>query len=227
MGLSQSAVKHVGTSKVRLLHNVAGAPQVDVYVDGHKKVKDVAYKDSTDFLVIGAGRHRLVVKAAGAKRSDKCLVAATVCVKRNMMYTLIVVGDLECGLAVVPVVDELEGTDQCPKPKFSDDKSYVRFIHAAKDVPAVDVWSKGGVEGDTKVFPNFDYKDASQYKAVDAGTIRLVVAPTDSLNPVLGPIDLSLEAGQLYTVVATGKLENEATPLDAVLLKDRDLAIVL
>lgn len=228
MGLGQSVHRSGNYTSVRLLHNVSGAPNVDVYVDGRKRVGNVSYKDFTDYLRLPSGLHSLVVKAAGAKKSDKALLHKTLPVKRCKYYTLIVSGDVEdldCTLTVLPILDESK--DECENLERDPEMSYLRFVHAAATVGAVDVWSRAD-DGDVLTFDNFEYKDAAKYLKFNPGDLTLIVSPTGNLdNVLLGPVLLTLEKGKTYSVVATGVVDSVDTPFDAVLLVDRDLYVCL
>lgn len=236
MGYSQSTQRYANNrwSKVRLLHNVAGAPNVDVFVDGKKVGGSVSYKDYTDYLKLNSGSHRLVVKAAGAKRSDKPLVCKTVTLKSCKMYTVIVAGDVKalCDLAVLALIDQTN--DKCDTNARDPEQSYVRFVHAAAAAPAVDVYSRmavaeAGTEGtDDKIFSDYSYKDYSKFRPVSPGEVTLLVSLANSLETVvLGPLTLNLEKGKSYSIIATGVPGSETDPLDAVLIVDRDLYICL
>lgn len=234
MGLAQSVYNSAECANVRLIHNVANGPNVDVYLDGKKEVGSVAYQDITDYLKIMAGRHRIVIKASGSKKGEKALIACNVTVKRCKTYSLIVTGDVNNlrSLSVLPVLDEMESSDNKTNENGDNQEvipmTYVRFIHAAAGAPEVDVWSRS-VNGDVPVFEGYEYKDASKYKAVPAGDVTLLVAPagTQDAVAVIGPLTLSLEADKNYTAIASGIVGDEKAPITALVAVDRSLYICL
>ena len=77
----------------------------------------------------------------------------------------------------------------------------VRHTAAA---PAVDVLADGSV-----VFSNLANPD-EQMADVPAGPDSVSVAATGTTDPVIGPVDLTLEAGTAYFVYAIGSLEDES-----------------
>jgi len=78
----------------------------------------------------------------------------------------------------------------------------VRVVHASPDAPAVDVYLDGN-----KVLTNVPFFTASDYLDVPAGAHDIKVTPTgDASTAVIDAKGVSVEAGKVYTVAATGKL---------------------
>ncbi|SFG00972.1 protein of unknown function [Halobacillus alkaliphilus] len=79
----------------------------------------------------------------------------------------------------------------------------VRVLHASPDAPAVDVYVNG-----QKVLEGVTYKQQSEYLSVPAGQYRIDIYPAGETNqPVLSQ-NVSVEAGNMYTVAAAGRLNN-------------------
>jgi len=92
----------------------------------------------------------------------------------------------------------------------------VRFIHASPDAPAVDVYVSG-----TRFDANTDFAFGviSDYQPIAAGAQTLTVYPAGSDTATAKPLitkDLTLTAGQRYTLAAT----NELAKLEATVIKD-------
>jgi hypothetical protein len=81
-------------------------------------------------------------------------------------------------------------------------KARVRAVHASPDAPAVDILVNDGV-----AFANAPFKGITDYATLDSGTYNIKVVPTGATEPVVIQADLEL-AGNDYTIVALGKLEN-------------------
>jgi hypothetical protein len=79
------------------------------------------------------------------------------------------------------------------------DNAMVRVVHASPDAPNVDVW----VDGET-VLTDVPFTAVSDYLSVPAGTYSIAVSATGDTDPVIGPLDLTFEAGTATTIAAYG-----------------------
>lgn len=77
----------------------------------------------------------------------------------------------------------------------------VRVVHASPDAPNVDVW----VNGET-VLTDVPFTAVSDYLTVPAGDYEIAVSATGDTTPVIGPVDLTFEAGTRTTIAAHGLL---------------------
>ena len=90
--------------------------------------------------------------------------------------------------------------------------AYVRVVHASPDAPAVDVWVDG-----CKALTNVAFFTASDYLPLPAGAHTFVVTPTgQGADKAVIQATATLEAGQAYTVAATGTLAH----IQATILSD-------
>jgi hypothetical protein len=97
--------------------------------------------------------------------------------------------------------DAAPGPDPTPEPDLT---SELRVLHASPDAPKVNV-----LAGGEAVLEGVDYKTGSGYLTVPAGTLTVAVdgiLPGDDTATVIGPVDLDLESGTQYTVVAFGEV---------------------
>jgi hypothetical protein len=156
----------------------------------------------------------LAVKIAGTQTG---VIAGSVELQAGHAYTLIVHGTMT-PVALSPLL--LEDNLACP----AAGKSHVRFIHAAAGAPAVDIYA-----GATKVFNNVSYGSVGtpHYLPVDAGIINVSVNPTGAARPVLGPIPLKVDAGRIYTIIASGIVGDPKTPITALISEDSKGACVV
>lgn len=96
------------------------------------------------------------------------------------------------------------------------DVAQVRVVHASPDAPAVDVYINGDVVDDLTNVPFFT---ASPYLELPADEYRIQVAPagTSAADAVIDAT-ATLEAGQAYTIAATGLLDDiQATVIEDTL----------
>jgi len=208
------ARSHSNPSRVKVVHNVAKGPLVNVYVDGNKVLSNVEYKVQSDYLTLPAGKHSLSIEAG-----NKVLATANVNLQPRSDYTVIAHGDVN-NLSSIALL-ALQDNNACP----ARGKAHVRFIHAAAGAPAVDIWA----EKVGKIFQNVSYGETGKpdYLPVDAGNVEISVTPSGTLQRVLGPIPLNLEEGKVYTVIASGIVGDKSTPLTALAHEDNKCSVRL
>lgn len=194
-------------SRVKVVHNVAGGPAVNVFLDGQGVLDDVAYKAISDYLRVPSGLHSVAIAAGG-----KELASATVNLRAGTDYTVIAHG-LVADLSSIALL-ALEDNNSCPALA----KAHVRFVHAAAGAPNVDIWANNSA----KIFTNVAYGSTGQpaYLPVDMGQLSLSVTPAGSTDVVLGPLPLQLDAGKVYTIIASGLVGDKANPLTALVSVD-------
>ena len=194
------------SSRVKIIHNVAKAGEVDVVIDGNVALSDVPYKAQSDYLKLASGKHRVAIRAGG-----KDLATATVDLVPGKDYTVVAHGDVKdlSTLALLALPDN----NSCP----ARGKAHLRFVHAAATAPAVDIYA-----GNAPIFQNVSYGNTGNptYLPVDAGKVPVYVTPAGTTQVVLGPLDLSLEAGKVYTVTASGLVGDSEAPLTALVHED-------
>ena len=204
-----------GFSKVRAVHNVAKGPNVNVVLDGKIALENVGYMAVSDYLKVPSGRHSVAITTTDG---SKTLASTTVTLTPGADYTVIAHGDVT-DLSTLSLL-ALQDDNSCPKAG----KAHVRFVHAAATVPAVDVWA----DMETKVFSDVSYGKTGEpvYLPVKAGEISIAVTPAGSGDIVLGPVDLRLDSGKIYTIVASGLLDDEDAPVSAIISQDSACATV-
>ena len=201
--------QNVGMSKVRCIHNVAAGPNVNVVVDGKIALSNVPYKAVSAYLKVPSGKHALAITTV-----DGITVLASTAV--NLIpgkdYSVIAHGDVTNlkSIALLELVDN----KSCPP----HNKAHIRFIHAAATIPNVDIW----INNKYKVFPNVAYGSVGnpQYLSVNATNVKVSAASTGTTNIALGPLPLTLESRKIYTIIATGLLNDSSAPLSVIVIPD-------
>ncbi len=97
------------------------------------------------------------------------------------------------------VVISMMALAACDSSSDNDKTFNLQVLHASPDAPAVSVL----VDGDV-VLTDFDYKDGSGYVVLDEGTYTIQVngiLPGGEV-PVIGPVDLTFERKNTYTIAA-------------------------
>ncbi|MGG4168386.1 DUF4397 domain-containing protein [Rossellomorea vietnamensis] len=189
-------------SYVRVLHAVPDAPNVDVYVNGNHVLRDVAFKDVSDYLTLPAGKYHIDVYPAGT--SVTTVISKKVKIDPGKIYTLAAVGTLN-KMQLLPYLDD---------PTVPGGETKVKFIHLSPDAPAVDIAVKGG----DVIFPDISFKQATDYLGLTPMTVNLEARVAGSKNSVLSVPNVKLSPNQAYTIVAVG-LANGTPELEALLLK--------
>ncbi|MBW3113216.1 MULTISPECIES: DUF4397 domain-containing protein [Bacillaceae] len=189
-------------SYVRVLHAVPDAPNVDVYVNGNRVLRDVAFKDVSDYLTLPAGKYHIDVYPAGT--SVTTVISKKVKIDPGKIYTLAAVGTLN-KMQLLPYLDD---------PTVPSGETKVKFIHLSPDAPAVDIAVKGG----DVIFPDISFKQATDYLGLTPMTVNLEARVAGSKNSVLSVPNVKFEQNQAYTIVAVG-LANGTPELEAILLK--------
>lgn len=192
-------------SMLRVIHNVYDGPSVDVYANGKPLICNVSYGDITKYLNVPSSVYNLEICAhqenepflSGEVIDKKILLAGKLNVRRERIYTLVVSGQASTpeSLRINCLYDCLK----CPKLGYA----HIRVIHAAAGIAPVDVYA-----GDQKLLSNVAYPDNSGYLEIDLNKIPKVVPVTvrisNSRDIAIGPIQLYLMSGGIYTIVATG-----------------------
>jgi hypothetical protein len=200
---TMSAADIAKTTLVRVVHASPDAPNVDVYLDkgATPAIANLAFDSATDgYLPVPAGDHQVTITAAGDTKT--VVYDEKLTLPGGTALTVIAEGLLaDKSFGVRITVDDVSPTNG---------KARVKVTHAVADAPAVDLAT---ADFKTTLITGLPY-GYSQTITVDAGSYDLVVVPTGKQTPVV--IDLKgtkLDADQIYSVFATGKLSGTVKPL--------------
>lgn len=174
---------------VRFAHFSPDAPAVDIRVDGERVVSSLEFRELSDYLEVDAGARRIEVSPAG---QSTVVLAATAELEKDGAYT-VAASNFVSSIDALVLVDELEERGSGAR---------VRFVHAAPDVPAVDI----AVAGGAVVFPNVAFRGIADYAELPAGTYNLEVRLAGTGTVALPLPGIRLDAGKTYTAVAVGSL---------------------
>ena len=177
-------------AKVRLAHFSPDAPAVDVYIDGKKKLSNVPYQAMSDYLALPAGSHTFEIRAAGTPATGVAAIKAAPDLAAGKNYTIAAVGKL------ATITGQVYEDDVTPP---AAGKAKVRVIHAAADVPDVDVAVKGGAV----IFPKVAFNAATPYTELAAGSYDLEIRAAGTTNVLLGR-PVTVQPGGIYTIAAVG-----------------------
>jgi hypothetical protein len=187
-----------GEARVRVIHASPDAPNVDVYANGAAVLTDVAFGASSGYLAVPSGQYEFQVFPAGADPKGHAVLTLDASLQANADYTVVAQGavsNIEAGVYVDDNTAPVAG------------KAHVYVVHASPDAPAVDVAVKGG----PVLVSDLAFGERAGPLPVDAGTYDLEVRPAGSTDVALPLNGVTLEAGKVYTFVATGFLSGEPT----------------
>jgi hypothetical protein len=189
-------------SYIRLLHAVPDIPNVDIYINTNRVLRDVNFKDISDYLTLPAGKYHIDIYPAGTGVST--LISKKVKIEPGTIYTFAAAGNSN-KLQLLPYIDE---------PSVPRGETKLRFVHLSPDTPAVDI----GVKGGDTVFSDISFKQVSDYLILTPMTVNLEARKAGTKDKILDIPNVKLNANQPYTLVAAGL--TEGTPeLEILLLK--------
>ena len=187
--------------RVRVVHASPDAPAVDVWVDGAIAFENAPFKGVTPYATLSEGMHNFQVVPTGA--TEPVVIEADLDLQMDRDYTVVAVGRLE---NIEPIV--LADNNALPEAG----KAHVRFVHASPNAPEVDI---AVADGGPVLFGNVEFKEASDYLPVDAGTYDLEARLAGTNDVALSVPGVALEDGKVYTIFAMG-LVGEEPALTAV-----------
>jgi hypothetical protein len=163
---------------------------VDVYVDGELTLDDFEPGDLTDALDLPAGTYTVAITAANAADDSSPVIPAfDIVLEANMSYTAVAHLDAD-GTPIATLF-----TNDLSAIAAGQGKITVRHTAAA---PTVDVLAGGATH-----FENLSNGEEVKHDMA-VGTISAAVALTGTLDPVIGPADVTVAEGTNVIVYAWG-----------------------
>jgi LPXTG-motif cell wall-anchored protein len=188
-----AAAAQPSQSRLRVVHAAPDAAAVDVFHNGALVSGNWTFGKISDYLAVPAGQGQLAISPAG-EGVDSAIISLAVTLDANQAYTVAAVG-------LENVTAQLYTDDVS---SVASDKVRVRVIHAVPDAPAADVEV---VDGPTLI-QNLAFPNASTYIEVAPGTYDLQVVALGDTNAFLQLPGTKLDGGNIYDVVAVGRLAN-------------------
>ncbi|WP_110457618.1 DUF4397 domain-containing protein [Shewanella algidipiscicola] len=201
-------------SDVRAIHAVADAPAVDIFLDGAAipAVDMLSFSELTDYLNVPEGDHTITV-AADADNSLVVIDAAPVTLAQGASYSVLAVGSLsDSDIAPLVVMEDRRRVATEAK---------LNIIHASYSAGNVDIYltPSSDITAATPALSNVPFKATSGSLSVPAGDYVVTVTGTGSKTAAIGPLNVTLAAGNLYSVAAVDAA-NGGTPLGVILMDD-------
>lgn len=188
---------NVQETRVRAVHAIPNGPPVSVLVDDGTIASGLEYGQATGYLNVLSGSPRVQINSsADTDNGPQTLIDATTTFDAGQPYTLIALGSQ-------PDVAPLLLQDRTAGPSARD--ALVRVVHAADQVPAVDVYitPPDALLGQaTPVVSAAAFQDVSGYLTRQPGDYRIRITPTGTQEVVFDSGQITLSAGDVLTVVA-------------------------
>ena len=199
---------------LRVIHAVADAPAVDVFLDGSMTpaVDMLAFKQVTGFLNVPEGDHTVTV-AADADNSVVVIDAAEVTLEQGMSYSAFAVGSLtDSDISPLVVMES---------PRRIATAAKLNIAHASYSAGNVDIYltATDDISDATPALSDVAFKATSGALSIAAGDYVVSVTPHDSKTVAIGPLPVSLMASGIYSVAAVDNMGGGA-PLGVILMDD-------
>lgn len=188
-------------TKIRILHAVPDAPNVDVLVNGTRVLKDFPYKKVTDYLSLPEGRYQVDVYPSGNLASS--LISRKVNVESGKSYTIVAAG---AGKKLHLQTYE----DQFNVPIG---KTKVRLVHLSPDAGPVDI----GVKNGSNLFNNVSFRKNTDYLSIAPTTADLEVKKAGTNDVALSLPNVQLLPNTTYSIYALGFAQGQPS-LEGLLL---------
>jgi hypothetical protein len=181
-----------GMAWLRQLYLSSDSPNVDLYIDATRTWSNVPYRTISKYVDVTPGTHLYQVRRAGAAPDSAPSGQVQATLNANTYYSVVVAGKFE-GMRLSLYPDS-------PGPNPPPDQSTARFLHAALDVPKVDLL----VNGSQVLYRNLSFMEASPYLQMPAGRydVQLRIAGTDQVIYTVKNLDA--EGGHIHTLAAAG-----------------------
>ena len=209
-------------SGVRVVHNSADAPNVDVLVNDTVAIPDLAFPEVAPsaeldgYASIPVGTQNIKVTPAGSNSDVR--IEADLEFAAGTGYTVLAIG----------LLDNIQALVLTDTVRDIATQATLRVVHGSTLAGPVDIYLlPEGVTTTANAEPALNdvpFGAESGYLAITPGTYNVVVEDAGG-NAAIGPQEVVLEAGGIYTVVArdTSALDGA----DVILLDDNPLPAAL
>lgn len=188
---------------VRVLHSSYDSPNIDVYINGKRMIKDLPFKKVSSAWLLKPGKYHIDIYPAG-NMTDSVL-NKKITVEPGMSYTL----------ATIDHVKKMRLLVFENHPEVPANEAKVRFIHLSPDADKLDI----AVKNRDVIFPNVTYKQATEYLGLTPMTVDLEARAAGSKSVALSMSKLQFKANESYTIVFVG-LAKETQELQFISIKD-------
>ncbi|MBW3633838.1 MAG: DUF4397 domain-containing protein, partial [Chloroflexi bacterium] len=179
-------------AEIRIVHGIADAGPLDVYVDGSLALIGISFSDMSGGLAFSGGEHDLAVVPTGASR-DNAIAAGTITLENNTRSYAALLGTGDAAsVGIFPVDDR----------SLDQGRGRFRVISGIPDAGAIVPVFAGG----DAVSEPLAFGDASQYAAIDAGVYDLDILEAESGVLLLSLPQTPFAEGTTTDVILVGQI---------------------
>lgn len=180
----------LGNVRFTAVHAISGASAVDVILpDNRAVVSSLQFGQDYGTLDLPAMIYELALVATGESLENALTETMPYALSSGASYTMVIYGT-----SAEPLVALLSTTTQS-----LEANAFVRVVHGASDVPAVDI-----LANDALIVPSLEFRSTSPFIAVPAGEYNVAVRATGT-EETAAQATLQLTAGEYLTVVASAQ----------------------
>ncbi len=205
------------TADVRVIHASPDAPAVDVLVnDTVELVSNLDYAESSGFAAVAADTYNVKVVPTG--ETEPVVIEADLALAQGVNYSVIA-SDLLANIAPIVFTEDRRSVATEAK---------IQIVHASPAAGTVDIYVTAPGADITDIDPTiagFQFQATTDgFIALPEGSYDITVTATGSKTAAIGPAEVSLDAGGVYTAIARdAERETEddsGLPLGLILLDD-------
>ncbi len=200
-----SSAQGVAFARVSFLHLSADAPSLDIYVDGGRSITGLSFTETSAYLTVAAGSHRIQVTAAGHIEQ---LAASTGTFDAGRSYTWVLSGLVTAADVTVTVPPDLQFSryvqlsDNAGDP--SDPRPRLRVVNASPGAGPLDI--RIDAPANVSLATNLAYGGVGAYANVAPGSYSISVYPSGSTDALATIPSGALKLRSAYTLVFGGVL---------------------
>lgn len=191
-------------SFVRVLHASPNSPPVDIYANNKRLVKNLAYKEFTEYLTVPSGSYNIKVYPAGKKINP--VIDTNMNILPSAVITLAAVGLLP-NISLYPVLEPV-------LPRVAG-RACIRFINLAPDTAPIDLTRLDG----KKIFSNVQYKGVTDYVCISSGRFALQLRDARDGRVLLTDPNIHLLPDRHYSIYGVGTVGGQE-PLQILIALD-------
>ncbi|MEO0576523.1 MAG: DUF4397 domain-containing protein [Pseudomonadota bacterium] len=197
----------------RVIHNSPDAGPVDVVINddfANPVLAGVDFPNFSGFLEVPADTYNVKVTAAG--QPGVIAIDADLDLAQGVETSVYAV-DVFANIGAQVLVDDR-------RPVATQAK--VRIVHGSPSAGPVDIFVTApgtDIATATPAFSNVAFQGETGYVDLAPATYTVTVTPTGTTTAAIGPIDITVDGGGVYTAVARDPLPGE-TALGLILLDD-------
>ena len=181
-------------SRVRIVHGIADAGPLDIYVDGSLALIGILFADTSGDVFLQGGEHTIAVVPNGGQ-PDAAIAAGTIALAEDTLAYAALVGTLDSASVGLFEVD-VRPLDQ--------GSARFRIISGVPDIDGITPVFSGG---DALSEP-LGFGDASQYASIDAGMYDLDLLETSSGVPLLTLPQTPFAEGATTDLILVGQVSD-------------------